>query len=367
MNRTDDKISNIQVVVFVVNVVLGIGILSLPSSVAKFVQNDAWILVLIAGIVNIAMLYIICRAGQYLNGNGIVEDIKKLYGKVIGIILLVPVLMYMIGFSAFEIRIFAETAKTNILKMTPIEYIIIPMLLLTAYITWSNISAILRFYEAVTPIIVLVTIVLLVIPLNGMDWSNLRPFLSAKPMGYIKGMTGAAFAFSGYQLLLIVFPYIRSPKKAFKFSLIGFAGIIILYTLVTMECLAKLGPKQTESLIYPALNMIRISEIPGAFIERTEGLLLTLWVLFAFNTLAATVYSGSIIIKDTFYIKNEKIPPFIMLPFIYVVSLWPRSVVEAQDMVAKMSMYLGLYISLIFPVLIIIAGYIKRRGRQNGK
>jgi amino acid transporter len=72
MTPSNDKISSIQLLVFIYNIILGVGILTLPSTLAKAAEQDAWILCLISGLVNIIFIYFMCKVGVKYSEDGFV-------------------------------------------------------------------------------------------------------------------------------------------------------------------------------------------------------------------------------------------------------------------------------------------------------
>lgn len=146
MTPNDDKISTYQLAVFVFNIIIGIGILTLPASAAKAAENDGWILILISGIICLGLAYLMCYVGERNKDLGFVGTLKKLFGKTIGLLLSIPFILYLIFFASIEIRIFAETAKLYLLPNTPLEFIILPLIFLTVYLARMGVEAIARFF-----------------------------------------------------------------------------------------------------------------------------------------------------------------------------------------------------------------------------
>lgn len=363
----DDKISSFQLGVFIYNTILGVGILFLPASLTKAVENDGWILCIISGLINFIFIYFMCKVGEKYTREGFVGTLKKLFGGAAGILLALPAFIYFVLFESFEIRLFAEIVNQYLLPNTPIEFIIIPLFIVTIFLARSGVEPAARFFETVTPLIILVLIILILVTLPKSDYSNIRPLFATPVIKFIKGINKSIFAYSGFEILIIIFPYLRTPKKAFKAASIALTSIIILYTIITIQCLARFGTRETQALIYPTMSLMRVSEIPGGFIERVEGLLLALWVLFVYTTLVSVMFALSVIGGDILNHRNRKHIISLSLPFIYLISLSGQSIAEVFDLTDKMEMTFGIYTLVILPVIMFFAYLIKRKGEHQNE
>lgn len=362
MTPDNDKISSFQVGVFVFNTILGVGILTLPASLAKEVGNDAWLLSIISGLINIPFIYFICKVGENYSEMGLLGTLKSLFGKFLGTLLSLPVLAYLIVFSSLVVRIFAETIKLFLLNNTPIEFIIIPLLILALFLARSGVEPTSRFFEAVTPIIIVILIGLMIIAVpNTKELTNLRPYLTTPVMKYVTGLKAGFFSFAGFEILLILFPFIKKPKGAFKVSVISLLVIIVIYTVIIIECISKFGSKETESLIYPTMTLIKSSEIPGAFIERMEGFLISMWVLFVFTTVVSLMYGFSVIGGDLLKHKQRKHFVALFLPVMHIIALIGGNVAQLFSMIEKLIIYLGGYVIIILPTIMFLMMLIKKR------
>lgn len=360
MTPNDDKISSYQLGVIIFNTVLGIGILSLPASLTKAAENDGWILCIISGALCIFFAYLMCYVGKKYSQYGLVGTLRKLFGKIVGTILALPLLIYFIFFASIEVRLFAETAKLYLLPSTPLEFIIVPLILLMTVLARNGVETIARFFETIMPFIFFLIFILIMVTVPNSDYSNIRPFLGTPLPKLIKGVGVSVFSYAGFEILLVIFPFLRTPKKSFKSSAVGLLLIIVCYVIVEIQCLAKFGVKETQAFIYPTISLIRASQVPGGFIERLEGLLLALWVTSVFTTLVSFAFGFSVICADLLNQKKQKHIISLILPIIYVLSLIGDSVVELFDLSDMIANTFGLYTIAFLPLLMFIFSLFKK-------
>lgn len=363
MIPNDDKISTYQLGVFIFNIILGVGILGFPGGLAKAVENDAWILSIVAGCTTFPFIFLMCRIGIKYGELGFVGTLRKLFGNILGTILAIPAYLYFVVFGALAVRIFAETIKLYLLNNTPLEFVILPLILLCVFLARSGIEPSARFFEAVTPIIIFVMAYLILVTLPKNDYSNLRPYLSHPVSQYITGLTSGAFAYSGFEVLLIIFPFLRKPKDAFKAAAVSITSTIVLYTVITVLALAKFGAKETASLLYPTVTLVRASEVPGGFIERQEGVLLAIWVIFVFTTVVGMIYSSSVIAGDILGQRKRTHAVSLIIPLIYIIGLFGENIAVLGQLSTKLTLIFGSYTIIFLPVIMTIMSAI--RGKKE--
>jgi spore germination protein (amino acid permease) len=242
-----------------------------------------------------------------------------------------------------------------------------PLLILAIFLARSGVEPTARFFEAVTPIIVVVFVGLIIIAVpNAKGITNLRPYLTTPVMKYITGLKTGIFSFAGFEILMILYPFFRKPKGAFKASIISLLTVIVIYTVIIIECISKFGQKETKVLIYPTMTLIKSSEIPGAFIEGMEGFLISMWVLFVFTTLVSLLYGFSVVGGDLLKHKERKHVIPIFLPVMYLIALLGDNVAQLFKLIDKLSLYLGGYVLIILPTIMFIMMHIKRKkGRKK--
>jgi spore germination protein len=355
----DDKISSSQIGNFIFLTVLGIGILSLPSALTKSVDNDGWILVIISGGLSMISLFVICKIGERHASLGFLGTLRFLFGKIFGTMLAIPVLIYAFWWLALEFRFFGEVTKLYLLHKTPLEFIILPIMLLAVILVRGGIEPITRSFGIFLPIIILVILILVISSFQGSDLSNLRPLLSTPISKYLKGLSASIYAYSGYEFMLVMFPFVREPKKAFKATGIAMLFIIVLYAIITIECIAKLGTEETKSQLYPVMALIKSANLPGGFIESGEGLMSSLWVVFAFTSIVAILYFLSVLCAGVFNHKTHKHFASLSMPIVYILALQGNSITDVYKFADVLGVYLGTYTISILPTLMIIVSLIK--------
>lgn len=137
--NTDDKITTSQASIILTNSMLGAGILTLPRSLVKAVQTpDAWISVVLGGIVVFMAIMIMVKLSQQFPGKTVFQYSKRIVGNLPGGVLSSLLILYFIVVAGFEIRVLAEVTLFFLLEGTPIWAIVIPFIWVGTYLVYGG-------------------------------------------------------------------------------------------------------------------------------------------------------------------------------------------------------------------------------------
>lgn len=361
----DNKISNFQIAVLLINTIVGVGVLNLPSLLAGEVGTTGWIVLLLAGAIAALLVLMMTKLMSSYEGKDIVNVSSSLIGKIATYISIILVITYMIAQGAFIVRVFGEVIKMFLLFSTPIEVIILTMLLTAVYTVRSGIDAIARFSILVIPFIVIPLLIIGTVLLQDLDYSNILPVFNMGPIEIIKSLPPALFSFGGIESILIYLYYSQKPKEAAKYSVLAVGVIVVIYLIAFLITLSRFGEKDLEAQLWPLLSLSKTVQFPNAFIENVEGIIMSIWVLIAFTTLISVIYTATFLVSKLF--KSEKNRYFVgpVLPIIYILSLIPRNVVQVYDYTGVLTNYLGTFVTIVYPILLFIVSILKKKGEAK--
>lgn len=361
----NDKISNTQLWMFMVLSMIGIGVFSLPRLVADATKTDGWITTILGGLAALADFYIISRLARKFPGDTVVEMANKILGKFLAVPVLIIFWLHFLSAMAGVLRIFAEVLKMTLLLRTPVEIIMISLLVCVLILARCGIEAIVRFDESVFIILFIMSVIGIVLALPGADLTNIRPFMTSDIKDFLYGAYQTSFSYSGFELVLLIIPFINKPHRILSSGVIAFTVVILSYTLVVILSFGYFGLAEVKELIWPTLSLIRSIEVPGSFVERLEGIVMTQWILFAFTSLVAFLYGTAVLSSRT--LKNKEFKHFcsIILPFVYIIALLPDNVPAVYEFLDNMVLYVGIPSLFVFPLLLLIVSYIRKIGESE--
>ncbi|WP_152539058.1 GerAB/ArcD/ProY family transporter [Fervidicella metallireducens] len=282
MKDVSNKITRFQYMFIIQASMIGLGILSLPSSVCDVAQQSGWIPTLLSGVYPLFITfvgYIIHRNAKFLD---FVQLNNKLYGKILSYVICFVFFVYFLLQGSLVTAGFANVLNFSTTKFLSPYSIIIITILLTFLSTNEGLTNIGRLAEFLFPL----TVLLIILPLyfiNRGDSTNLLPIISDYKL-ILKAMPDTFFSYSGVEICFFIFPFLTSKKKINIFSAIGSLITITLYTIVVFITIYYCGFNLTSKLQYPLLYLIASSEIP--VLSNFEPLFIFLWGAKIFLTVS---------------------------------------------------------------------------------
>jgi spore germination protein (amino acid permease) len=207
-------------------------------------------------------------------------------------------------------------------------------------------------------------IFILLLALKLGDYTNVFPILHNKPINYIYSLKYTAFSFSGIEILFLIIPFLRNREKSKKIMDRGIIFITLFYALVTVMVLAILSKEHTKMLIWPTITMIKSLDVPGAFIERWDGIVMALWVLFYFTSFSNLYFFSSHIIKENFNLREMKTSSYVLAPFVYIIAILPKNIGEVFSIGATVIPIIFVFNLIVLPLLLYFTG--KFIGKKEG-
>lgn len=370
MIKNDKKLNSYQLALVIICSIFGVAILQLPAGLAETVGNEGWLVLIFVGMLVLFSIFLICKAGSLYNDEGLVGASKNTFGKILGVILIIPILTTIFVATCSVCQIFTISIRIFLIDKTPSYAILIPFLFLIMILTRGELKDILRFFQFMVPIIIIIVLAINLLTLIGADFTNLLPVFQKSPMEYLRGVQRSTFSHLGVINLLVIYPYIqkRDFKSSFKASGLSLIFVTVSYVIINALCISKLGVGETKWLIHPTLSLIKSAFIPGGFIERLEGVFMSLWVIVIFATICMAVYCISVIISDIFDFNHSKHVVTIIIPLIYVFGATVVSILDVHIINRMNDLTTGFYSLFIFPSLFLIINKIKskKRGDKSG-
>jgi spore germination protein len=158
----------------------------------------------------------------------------------------------------------------------------------------------------------------------------------------------------------------KDPKKAYKPITISVLFITFFFTMIIVFCIAAFGAKSTIKQIWPLVVYIRKISLPGLFIERLDGVILSLWVLTVFTTIVSVFFIVSYSISKVAGTKEQKQYVFPLVIIIYYLALQPSNLAELYEWGNAFFPYaVGAFIYVVPITLLLIAKLRKLGGEMK--
>lgn len=365
MLTDNDKITTSQAVILLITIILGTGILSLPRDAARIAGSDGWLIVLLGGLLTLFGSFFTAYLIRNFPEDTFVDYSEKLVGKFVAVLITLTFVIMLTTISSFITRNFAEVMNAYMLERTPKEFIIITQLLLAVYLIRHGIEPMARASQIMLPVLVVPIIAMYLIAIPRADFTELLPFMRTPLKTLIKGSLEIEFSFLGFEVFLMMGPYLRSPKRSNWIMFAGIGSSIIIYLFIVIIVFAALGVEDSKIILWPGMSIIRTVMVPGGVFERLDALILALWTIASFTSVSGYYYTAAITIFHLTGAKEFKHIVTLLFPWIYLISVIPKDVLQ----VLTFGKYLGalnLSLAILVPAFLCLVCFLKnKRGKTS--
>lgn len=359
------NVGNFGLFTSIIVTVIGIGIFSYPRDVVNIVGNDAVLVTIIAGLINIALLLYIIGALKLNNYEDLSTLIDNNFGRIIRKVVLFIFIAYAVTVISFGVRYFTAVVKVYMLEKTPIEFITIVIVLTGGYHLRKGLDNIIGFNEFIFWFMFIPAFLLLIFPLQEADFTNLLPIFTTSPFGFVKAIFTSIYSFSGFELVYILLPHMQKKNNIKKVSIYSMIFIIIFYCAVVILSLAVFTKSDAKVQMASLITLARVIDISGSFIERWYGVALTLYVLFFYTTFVNFYYFAAYSLSNMVSFKDIKLTPVILSPLIYVISLYPKDIIILEKFISITTVFFFGFTAIIFPSMLYISHALKSKRRKE--
>lgn len=338
----------------IVVTVVGVGVFSYPQEIVSIVGTDGWIVTIFAGILAYLLLYIAYSVIKWNEYEKFYFILKNNFGTIIGSILSFVFIAFNVVVIAVGMRIFSEVIKMYLLEKTPTEFILVVIILTGIYLLMGGLNSLIKFNEISFWIMFIPMIIIFLFTLNKADFSNILPVFNNEPYKYIEGIKSSIYSFSGIEIIYLIAPFIKGRFSALKTSGKSLLFITLFYVIAVILSLAIFSKEQTSILLWPTITMMKSISLKGAFIQRWEGAVMAMWVIFYFTTFSNIYYLSSDIVKDMFKLKNINIPCIVLGVIIYATAIHPKNIAALYDINNKVVIPLFIFNLIILPIILFL-------------
>ncbi|KAB2330146.1 GerAB/ArcD/ProY family transporter [Cytobacillus depressus] len=339
-----------------------------PIIVAK---QDAWISSLIAIFFGIAVVFAATKVGLFFPNKTLVEFTKLILGKWLGTIIIFFYFIQWYSVIGTILGEFAEFTITILLPTTPSWILILTMLLLMIYVTYTGgIEGIARCSEVFGPMVLLMVVLLVILSLPNMEFDRILPIYSETGFREILKGSFSPLSFLGESvIMMMMISFMDQPKQGPLKAIWGIALSGFLVSTVIISVLTIFGPEVASKFLFPAFETIRFINVMN-FIQNLEIIAVLVWILSAFIKVSLYFFSASYGTAQILKLKDwRKMIWFVAIITFLIAILQPTTKLFGTEYVNEYWVKYVLPINMIgFPLLLLIVGSIRNRtaASKNG-
>ncbi|MED0960485.1 endospore germination permease [Bacillus paramycoides] len=344
----------VELAILVISNICGIGLLSLPNTIASTTLfSDGWVVLLISGLVVVILGWICTKLTTFFPRMSFYEYTSTLVPRSVAILFSVMSICIYSSIAAYEIRSISVIVSIFLMENTDVKIISFFFLLVIAYGLCGSRMALIQLCIVGLYIVIGALVLSLVLNINNINFYHLFPILKTSPMGYIYGLKNSGFAFLGFEAVLYYNSLVSNPKKAPVYVVSGLLLVVMIYTITYLFCICVFSQPVVGELVYPVLELGKVVKI-GEFLDRFDAFLFMTWIITIFST--TIIYLDMVVILLTSISKKTKKTTFIfiLLPIVYMLSIFANGQEEVSRFGNMSTMANFFYILIIPPILLLI-------------
>ncbi|RKQ28645.1 GerAB/ArcD/ProY family transporter [Oceanobacillus halophilus] len=347
----------------ITSIQIGIGILGFPKIVYQEALQDSWISILFTFFYIVAVVIVMFMIlNQYKNADiyGIQVDI---FGKWIGKILGTIYILYF-GITLFSILItYMEVVRISIFPS--ISNLALGGLLL-CLVVYSVLGGI-RVVVGVCTLFFLGTqwlFLLLIQPAMEVDFTHLQPMFVTPFPDLLEGAKVSSYTFMGFELLLVIYPFIKNKKKAKLPTFLAVSWSTITILLLTMLVIGYFSHNQILRREWALLGLFKIQNF--TFIERFDYVVVTEWMLVIITNMILLMWAMTYGMKRLYNI-SQKTTLYLISIILLIACIFVDEHFQIQKVIDTSSQ-IGLWIVYVYPFFLLpIVLFKKRKQRKKEK
>ncbi len=365
MIKSNDRISPYQLAMIVIMAVIGAGAFHFINDAVMAGGNNSWLILILYGFVNIAAAWILITLSKRFPEKSFPEYIQEIIGVIPGKIVTIIFVGYLLIIISFEIREFTEVAKMFLLPRTPTEIIMLTLILTCVYVVRGGVECVSRVVEVLFPLLFIPFFLILLPGIGTVDLTNIFPVFRHMGSGTVKMLPQMPHAFRGTELLLFYIGFMKKPQKAYKPVTIGLMFVTFFYAVIILLSMGMFGVKGTTREIWPLISYIRNIQSPGLFMERLEGVALSLWVMTVYSTIVLGYFASSYSISKVVGTKEHRQYVLPLVIVIFYIALQPAGLAQLYDWGNLMYKYISSIFIYVLPLILLAIAALRKRGIKD--
>lgn len=268
---------------------IGVGVHGFQRIVFESAKQDAWISVIASFLFAHVVAFIMIKTLEMYGGSNDLYGIHlDIFGKFIGNFLnLIYVCYSTVAFYSI-LKNYGEVIVTWVFPDLSARFIYASLLLLVIYSFTGGFRVIIgiSFFSLIFSLWIVPT---LFFTLPYGDVNNLFPMFNDF-VGILKGTYAMTFTIVGFEIINILYPFVKDKKKVQKFIHLGLLGTFTLYLALMLFALTFFSGEQLLKTIWATLTLYSIIRLP--FFERIEILIICAWMLIILPNLCLFLWSS---------------------------------------------------------------------------
>src|SRR5690554_4847499 len=250
-------LSSRQIILLILGITIGGGILILPGRCARVLGAGGWLLAPVSGVIFIFGAWITARLGRFFPDETVMEFSRRLLGRPLGILVSLVFILFFFLYVPVEIRILQELVNISLLRRAPSWFVTGTFLLVLSYTASVDFDTLTHVNELLIEISIVVGFLVTLLGWRFFDPVHVLPVFSGggRELTAYWEEAGIILTFTGYPLVLLVYPFTRRPREVSRATVLALILIILINTFFTITVLGVFGHAETAGQAWPGLEL----------------------------------------------------------------------------------------------------------------
>lgn len=340
----------------------GAGVLGFSRIIAKEAGYDAWIGVLFAGIVIHCLIWIMYYMLSLVDGS-ILDVHTYVLGPFWGNLFNIGFMLYFFIVSVSILRTYVEIVQVWLFPTASTLILSIIFSILIYYIISSGF----RVITGICVISIFSSISYMILCLYCLirfgHFNNFLPIFNHNISEIFLAAKGSVYTMTGFEIILMIYPFIHSPKESYKFAQYSALFSNFLYLLSVISALAFFSEGQLSHMIWSQLSMTQV--IQFSFLQRIEYIVVCGYALIMVSSIILPLWAHTRGMREIFHIKQKYIL-WISLIVTVIISILLKDRYTINNFITQIS-NLSLYLIFIYIPMLCLILHIKVKVEENIK
>lgn len=326
---------------------VGVGIQGFQRIIYIDARQDAWISVLIAGIATHIVTFCMIKTLEIYGSNDLYGIQIDIFGKWIGNLFNLMYIVYCFVACFSVLRNYIEVIQAWLFPSIGTWFLSATLLIIIIYAFTGGLRVIVgvSFFSIILSLWILP---MLAFPLKYSTAESLFPILENDFRSILKGAHSMTFTIIGFEILNIVYPFIKDKEKIRKPVHLGLLLSTSIYLAVMLVSITYYSEGKLVKTIWATLTLFSFISFP--FVERFEFIAVCFWMIIILPNMCFylwAAYRGATRLWNISGVKFVWLFSF----FIFICSL----VIQTRTQINTMNTIFGkvaFYVVFVYPILL---------------
>jgi spore germination protein KB len=354
------RISAYQMAVMMYPTIVATAILIVPAISSRTAGRDMWISPVWGALTGLLTVLIVWKLNKLYPKETIIEYSVSILGKWLGKALGLIYILFYLHVNGIILREYSDFVTGAFLIKTPMIVVLAGMALVCGMAVRAGLEVVGRASEFFGPIVVVLYLLIIILILPELDFSNIVPMFEFGLKPSILGAAAPQAWFSEFMLIAFLLPYIVDRDQSLKWSVLSVLAVMGTMIITNFAALLLFGVL-VENLGYPLMSAARYISIAD-FFEHVESVVMALWVAGAF--IKITVFYYAIVLGTAQWLNLKSYKP-IVFPIgllLTLLGLWSAATfTEMKDVLGKAIPFYLTSFQTFIPFLLLVLAYLKQK------